>query len=77
MAEAVRIIKAIVSGEARELGRFDGEFHQLDLSGFSSARPLRPDLPVWVAALREPLVPPVAGNEPQGQEQRIGEVFCP
>lgn len=56
MAETVRIIKAVVSGKARELGRFQGEFHQLDLSGFSSARPLRPDLPVWVAALREPLV---------------------
>ena len=32
LAETVRIIKLIVSGEARKAGRFDGEFHHLDFS---------------------------------------------
>lgn len=55
-AEALRIIKAVTSGRGRELGRFDGEFWQLDLSDLAAPRPLRADLPVWVAALRTPLV---------------------
>lgn len=65
LAEATRIIKAIVSGKARALGRFDGEFWQLDLSRLAIKAPLRPDLPVWVAALRTPLVK-VAGQEADG-----------
>lgn len=56
MAETVRIIKAVTNGNARQLGRFEGEFHQLDLSGFVTVPPVRPALPVWVAALRTPLV---------------------
>src|SRR5215210_3095821 len=56
LAEAVRIIKLVTSGEARRAGRFDGEFWNLDFSRLQLARPLRPDLPVWVAALRTPLV---------------------
>jgi alkanesulfonate monooxygenase SsuD/methylene tetrahydromethanopterin reductase-like flavin-dependent oxidoreductase (luciferase family) len=56
LAEAVRIIKLILSGEARSQGRFDGDYWQLDFSHLQMARPLRPDLPVWVAALRTPLV---------------------
>jgi probable F420-dependent oxidoreductase len=56
MTEAVRIIKLVLSGEARARGRFEGNFWQLDFSRLALARPLRPNLPVWVAALREPLV---------------------
>jgi alkanesulfonate monooxygenase SsuD/methylene tetrahydromethanopterin reductase-like flavin-dependent oxidoreductase (luciferase family) len=56
LTEAVRIIKLILSGEARSHGRFDGDYWQLDFSHLQMARPLRPDLPVWVAALRTPLV---------------------
>jgi alkanesulfonate monooxygenase SsuD/methylene tetrahydromethanopterin reductase-like flavin-dependent oxidoreductase (luciferase family) len=56
LAETVRIVKDIISGQARRAGRFEGEFWQLDLSRLETARPLRADLPVWVAALRTPLV---------------------
>jgi probable F420-dependent oxidoreductase len=56
LGEAVRIIKAVTSGEARRLGRFDGEFWSVDFSRLEMRRPLRPDLPVWIAALRTPLV---------------------
>jgi alkanesulfonate monooxygenase SsuD/methylene tetrahydromethanopterin reductase-like flavin-dependent oxidoreductase (luciferase family) len=65
MAEAVRIIKLVVSGEARKHGRFDGAFWKLDFTRLALAKPLRPNLPVWVAALREPLVR-VAGAHADG-----------
>jgi alkanesulfonate monooxygenase SsuD/methylene tetrahydromethanopterin reductase-like flavin-dependent oxidoreductase (luciferase family) len=61
LAEAVRIIKLVLSGDARRHGRFEGVFWQLDFSRLALAKPLRPNLPVWVAALREPLVA-VAGR---------------
>jgi alkanesulfonate monooxygenase SsuD/methylene tetrahydromethanopterin reductase-like flavin-dependent oxidoreductase (luciferase family) len=56
LAEAVRIIRLITSGEARRVGRFDGDFWHLDFSRLALAKPLRPRLPIWVAALRTPLV---------------------
>jgi alkanesulfonate monooxygenase SsuD/methylene tetrahydromethanopterin reductase-like flavin-dependent oxidoreductase (luciferase family) len=65
LAETVRIVKAIVSGQGRTLGRFDGEFWRLDLRQLDVAPPVRPDLPVWVAALRTPLVR-VAGELADG-----------
>lgn len=65
LAEAVRIIKLVLSGEARAAGRFDGEFWSLDFSRLGLAKPLRPNLPVWVAALRTPLVK-VAGELADG-----------
>jgi alkanesulfonate monooxygenase SsuD/methylene tetrahydromethanopterin reductase-like flavin-dependent oxidoreductase (luciferase family) len=65
MAEVVRIIKLVLSGEARKAGRFDGEFFRLDFSRLALPRPLRANLPVWVAALREPLVR-VAGTHADG-----------
>ncbi len=65
LAEAVRIIKLVTSGRAREVGRFDGEFWQLDFSRLAMRRPYRPDLPIWVAALRTPLVR-VAGEVADG-----------
>jgi alkanesulfonate monooxygenase SsuD/methylene tetrahydromethanopterin reductase-like flavin-dependent oxidoreductase (luciferase family) len=65
LAEATRIIKAIVTGRARHMEQFDGEFWQLDFSRLAVKPPLRPNLPVWVAALRTPLVR-VAGLEADG-----------
>ncbi len=62
LAEAVRIIKAVTSGRAREIGRIDGEFWQVDLTNLAMRPPLRPDLPVWVAALRTPLVKVAAAD---------------
>jgi len=64
-AEAVRIIRRVLSGEARKRGRFDGAFWQLDFSRLALPKPLRPNLPVWIAALREPLVR-VAGAHADG-----------
>jgi alkanesulfonate monooxygenase SsuD/methylene tetrahydromethanopterin reductase-like flavin-dependent oxidoreductase (luciferase family) len=65
ISEAVQLIKAIVSGRARALGRFDGEFHHLDFSRLEMLPPLRPDLPIWIGALRAPLVR-VAGQHADG-----------
>lgn len=65
LAEAVRIIKLVTSGRARETGRFEGEFWSLDFSRLATRRPFRPDLPVWIAALRTPLVR-VAGEVADG-----------
>lgn len=65
LAEAVRIIKLVTSGEARRVGQFKGEFWQLDFSRLAMVAPLRPQLPVWVAALRTPLVR-VAGEVADG-----------
>ncbi len=65
MAEVVRIVKLVLSGDARKAGRFDGELFQLDFSRLALPKPLRPNLPVWVAALREPLVR-VAGAHADG-----------
>jgi alkanesulfonate monooxygenase SsuD/methylene tetrahydromethanopterin reductase-like flavin-dependent oxidoreductase (luciferase family) len=56
LAEAVNIIKLVVSGSAPASGRFDGEFWKLDFLRLSMSRPLRPDLPIWISALRTPLV---------------------
>jgi probable F420-dependent oxidoreductase len=65
LAESVRIIKAIISGQGRQLGRFEGQFWNLDFTRLNLAPALRPDLPVWVAALRTPLVK-VAGELADG-----------
>jgi probable F420-dependent oxidoreductase len=65
LEEATRIIKTVVSGRARQQGRFDGDFWRLDLSRLTMKAPLRADLPVWVAALRTPLVR-VAGRVADG-----------
>lgn len=56
LAEAVRIIRLVTTGQARAAGRFDGRFWQLDFSRLGVARPLRPSIPIWIAALRTPLV---------------------
>jgi alkanesulfonate monooxygenase SsuD/methylene tetrahydromethanopterin reductase-like flavin-dependent oxidoreductase (luciferase family) len=65
MAETVRLIKLLVSGEARKAGRFDGDFFHLDFSRLDVGRLARPTIPIWVAALRTPLVR-VAGELSDG-----------
>ncbi|MDH4145856.1 MAG: LLM class flavin-dependent oxidoreductase [Acidimicrobiia bacterium] len=65
LAEAVRIIRTVTSGEAKRVGRFDGEFWQMDFTNLAMRAPLRPSLPIWVAALRTPLVR-VAGQLADG-----------
>ena len=65
LAEAVRIIRLITTGEARRAGEFRGEFWQLDFTRLALAKPFRARLPIWVAALRTPLVR-VAGELADG-----------
>ena len=65
LEETLRIIKLVTSGEARRTGRFEGRFSSLDFSRLDLRRPYRSDLPVWVAALRTPLVR-VAGRLADG-----------
>jgi alkanesulfonate monooxygenase SsuD/methylene tetrahydromethanopterin reductase-like flavin-dependent oxidoreductase (luciferase family) len=65
MAEAIRIIKLVTSGRARAEGRIDGEFSHLDFSALEMPRPARPDIPLWLAALRTPLVR-LAGEQADG-----------
>lgn len=65
LAETVRIIRLITTGQARRLGEYRGEFWDLDFSTLAMAKPLRPQLPIWVSALRTPLVR-VAGELADG-----------
>ncbi len=56
LEEAITLIKAVLSGRGRNLGRFDGRFYDVDFTSLAHKPPFRPNLPVWVAALRTPLV---------------------
>ena len=58
MREVVEIVRMVV-GKAHkgELTRYDGKYHQLDFSEFNPVgAPLRTEIPIWIAALRTPLV---------------------
>ena len=60
MREVVEIIRMVI-GKAHtgELKRYDGVYHKHDFSlleWLSPPAPLRTDLPIWIAALRGPLV---------------------
>ena len=60
MREVVEIIRLVI-GKAHtgELQRYDGVYHKHDFSTLewlSPPPPLRTDLPIWIAALRRPLV---------------------
>ncbi len=65
LEEAVVIIKAVLSGRGRDLGRFDGRFYQVDFSRLAHKPPVRPNLPVWIAALRTAMVR-LAGRQGDG-----------
>lgn len=65
LEEAVTLVKAVVTGQGRRIGRFDGRFYQVDYTKLTHKPPLRPDMAVWVAALRTPLVR-VAGRVADG-----------
>src|SRR3990170_1418766 len=58
LREVVTIIRAVIQkAHIGELKGFEGKYHKLDLRDFQPlARPLRTDLPIWVAALRQPLL---------------------
>ncbi len=58
MREVVGMIRQVVAcGHTGELTRLQGRFYDLDFSEFQPlAQPVRTDLPIWIAALRRPLV---------------------
>lgn len=60
MREVVEIIRMVISkAHTGELKRYDGIYHHHDFSELqwlAPPPPLRTDLPIWIAALRAPLV---------------------
>ncbi len=58
MREVVEIIRAVFGNAGTgELKRHDGAYHHLDFSELNSlGAPLRTDIPIWIAALRGPLI---------------------
>ncbi len=58
MREVVEIVRMVISkAHTGELKRYDGVYHHHDFSELQPMPPpLRTDLPIWIAALRAPLV---------------------
>ncbi len=60
MREVVEIVRLVISkSHTGELKRFDGTYHKHDFTGLewlTPQPPLRTDLPIWIAALRPPLL---------------------
>ncbi len=60
MREVVEIIRMVISkAHTGELHRYEGAYHQHDFSALkwlAPPPPLRTNLPIWIAALRGPLV---------------------
>src|SRR3990172_1138427 len=60
MREVVEIVRMVISkAYTGELERYEGAYHRHDFSllqGMAPPPPLRTDLPIWIAALRRPLV---------------------
>ncbi len=60
MREVVEIIRMVVGkSHTGELERYDGEYHHHDFTGLrwtAPPAPLRTEIPIWIAALRPPLV---------------------
>lgn len=58
MREVVEIVRMVIAkSHTGELTRYDGKYHQHDWSEFNPlGEPVRTDLPIWIAALRTPLI---------------------
>jgi probable F420-dependent oxidoreductase len=58
MRETVELIRLVIAkAHTGELKRFEGTYHRHDFSELQpTAPPLRTDLPIWIAALRGPLL---------------------
>lgn len=57
LRETVAAIRHIVSGAHKGLQPFEGEYYQADFKELQpTAEPLREEIPIWVAALRAPMV---------------------
>jgi probable F420-dependent oxidoreductase len=58
MREVIEIVRLVVAkAHTGELTRYDGAYHHLDFSEFNPVgAPVRTDIPIWIAALRTPLI---------------------
>jgi probable F420-dependent oxidoreductase len=58
MREVVEIVRLVnAKAHTGELTKYEGKYHQHDWSGFQgSPAPVRTDIPIWIAALRGPLI---------------------
>ena len=60
MREVVEIVRMVISkSHTGELKGYEGVYHKHDFSGLqwtAPPPPLRTDIPIWIAALRQPLV---------------------
>lgn len=58
MREVVEIVRMVnAKAHTGELTRYEGVYHQHDWSQLQApAPPVRPDIPIWIAALRGPLI---------------------
>ena len=58
LREVIDIVRQVIAkGHTGELRRYDGKYHHHDFSEFQPlAVPVRTDLPIWVAGLRQPLL---------------------
>jgi probable F420-dependent oxidoreductase len=58
MREVVDIVRTVIAkAHTGELTKYEGKYHQHDWSDLQPpAPPVRPDIPVWIAALRGPLI---------------------
>jgi len=58
MREVVEIVRLVIAkAHTGELTRYDGTYHRLDFSEFNPVgAPLRTSVPIWIAALRTPLI---------------------
>ncbi|MCE7927302.1 MAG: LLM class flavin-dependent oxidoreductase [Chloroflexi bacterium CFX7] len=58
LREVIEIVRLVIQkSHTGELKRYDGKYHHHDFSEYQSLRePLRTDIPIWVAGLRQPLL---------------------
>lgn len=58
LRETIELIRLIVAkSHTGELKRFEGKYHRHDFSEFQPlATPLRTNIPIWIAAVRQPLI---------------------
>ncbi len=58
MREVVEILRLLfLKAHTGELSRYDGKYHKLDFSELQPPQPpLRSEIPIWIAALRGPLI---------------------
>jgi len=57
LREVTNIVRAITTeGHSGRLGKFAGEYHNLDLSALRIGKPVRDRIPIWLPPLFEPTV---------------------